>query len=378
VAAGKKRDDHRGLIEALRHPLRRDLLRLVIERGEVSPIRAAREVERPVSTVNYHLRELAKEGAVALEDNEPTGGPLEGIYAADGAVQRMQSVREAIGLSLENEGGDRPPATEVESVKTVYDRFAPIYDECTYENNYEMWLGDVLLPELAKHGLQTGWALDVGCGTGRAFEPLLARGWQLVGCDLSSGMLEEAARKFGSSVQLLELDARRLPPISPGPDHPEEAAFDLVLLLNDVINYMTEASDLESIFSGVKRNLNRDHGLFIFDANTLALFRDNFASGLTEKMGEGGWEWRGLSENAEPKGLYEARLAGRGIEAHVHRQRHWPPEQMTTVLEAAGFRCLAALGQREEGGRVLLSSEPDEERDAKVVYIAAPAGAITA
>ncbi|MGN6587525.1 MAG: methyltransferase domain-containing protein [Solirubrobacterales bacterium] len=366
MAAGKKRDDHRGLQEALRHPLRRELLKLVVERGELSPIRAAREVEKPVSTVSYHLRELAKEGAVALEEAGPEEGALEQVYAPAEEIQGVAPVREAID------------STAGESTKVAYDRFASFYDEANAQNDYEMWVGEVLLPALEEHGLRKGWALDVGCGTGRAFEPLLARGWQIVGCDLSPGMLAEAARKFGSDIQLLELDARDLPPLSPGAGPPDEGSFDLVLLLNDVINYLTEFKDLELLFSGVRRNLNRDHGLFVFDANTVALFQANFASGLTEKMSEGGWEWRGLSEGAEPGGFFEARLSGRGAEPHVHRQRHWPVEQMTAALEASGLGCLAALGQREEDGRVLLSDEPDEERDSKVVYIAAVADATTA
>lgn len=366
MATGKKRDDHRGLREALRHPLRRELLKLVVERGELSPIGAAREVEKPVSTVSYHLRELAKEGAVALEEVGPEEGSSEQVYAPAAEIQGVASVRDAISPSAG------------ESTKVTYDRFASFYDEANARNDYEMWLGEVLLPELEKHGLQKGWALDVGCGTGRAFEPLMARGWQIVGCDLSPGMLAEAARKFGSAVQLLELDARHLPPLSPGAGHPEEGAFDLALLLNDVINYLTESKDLELLFSGVRRNLNGDHGLFVFDANTVALFQANFASGLTEKLSEGGWEWRGLNERAEPGGFFEAQVSGHGAELHVHRQRHWPVEQMTAALEAAGLRCLAVLGQREEAGRVLLSDEPDEERDSKVVYIAAVADATTA
>jgi SAM-dependent methyltransferase len=53
--------------------------------------------------------------------------------------------------------------------RSTYDAFAPIYNEFNHLNDYEMWLGEVLLPELEKHGLKRGRALDVGCGTGRAF-----------------------------------------------------------------------------------------------------------------------------------------------------------------------------------------------------------------
>jgi SAM-dependent methyltransferase len=248
----------------------------------------------------------------------------------------------------------------MESARDANDRFAPIYDAWNAQNNYEMWLGELLLPELEKRGLRRGWALDVGCATGRAFNPLLDRGWQLVGCDVSPGMLAEARRKFGSRVQLLGVDARGLPAIRP---------FQLVLLLNDVSNYLTEDGDLEKVFASARRNLSHDRGLLVFDANTLALFRKDYASAVIVVSKEG-WEWHGLSDEIEPEGIYEGRFSGPDLETHLHRQRHWSTAQVTKALEASGLRCLAALGQREEGSRILLSDSADEERDAKVVYIA--------
>jgi SAM-dependent methyltransferase len=263
---------------------------------------------------------------------------------------------------------------EEESAQLAYDRYAPIYDEWNAQNDYEMWLGEVLLPELEKHGLERpGRALDVGCGTGRALEPLLARDWQVVGCDVSPGMLAEAERKFGPRVRLLNLDARHLPPIPAQPGGPDDEAFQLVLLLNDVVNYLVDDGDLEKAFAGVKRNLSRDRGLVVFDANTLRLFEEDFASGPSDAMSARGWQWVGLSEDARPGGVYEARLSGRGVEAHVHRQRHWLPDEIGAALEASGLRALAILGQREEDGRVHLSDSTDEERDSKVIYVAAHA-----
>lgn len=261
---------------------------------------------------------------------------------------------------------------ETESARAAYDRYAPIYDECNAQNDYEMWLGEALLPELEKHGLRKGWALDVGCGTGRAFDPLLARGWHLVGCDVSAEMLANARRKFGSRVRLINVDGRSLPPISPSRGLPTREAFDLILLLNDVVNYMTEDGDLEQVFAGVKLNLRPGHGLVAFDANTLALFRDVFTSGGAA-MDDRGWDWRGLTDEAKPGAVYEARLAGRGVDPHLHRERHWTTDQVRGALEASGLRCLAVLGQREEGGRILLSDPADEERDQKTIYIAAHA-----
>lgn len=256
-----------------------------------------------------------------------------------------------------------------ESAEEAYDRYASVYDETNAQNDYEMWLGETLLPELEKHGLRKDWALDVGCGTGRAFEPLLDRGWRVVGCDVSSGMLAEAERKFGSRVRLFEADARSLPAVSAVEGDPPGEAFSLILLLNDVVNYMTEEGELEEVFAGVERNLSRQQGLVVFDANTLALFRASFSSDVTEER-EGGLQWRGLSEEAKAGMTFEARFSGGRVESHVHRQRHWTTEQVEAALESSGLRCLAVLGQREEGDRVVLSEPPDEERDAKVIYIA--------
>lgn len=255
------------------------------------------------------------------------------------------------------------------SAEATYDRFAPIYDQWNAQNDYEMWLGEALLPALELHGLRKGWVLDVGCGTGRAFPPLLARGWRVIGCDVSAGMLAEASRKFESQVQLLQVDARSLPSISSS-GAPVEGAFELILLLNDVVNYLVEEDELQELFSGIKQNLHPDHGLFVFDANTLRLFREDYAVGVLDARGIGNWRWSGETASVESGGRFEARLATPDGEDQVHRQRHWPPEQMVKALEAAGLQTLAVLGQSEESGRVVLRDPPDERRDRKVVYIA--------
>jgi len=263
--------------------------------------------------------------------------------------------------------------SSAESARDAYDRYAAVYDEYNAQNNYELWLGEVLLPELAKHGLREGWALDVGCGTGRAFDPLLDRGWEVVGCDVSSGMLAEAECKFGSRVRLFQCDARSLPPSSASAGPPGDEGFDLVLLLNDVVNYVTEDGDLEKVFAGVKSNLRDGHGLVLFDANTLSLFREQFAPGVEGEMSDRGWGWRGLTGETDAGPIFEAELSGSDVETHVHRQRHWTTEQMKEALVACGLVCVAALGQREGDGRILLSDALDEERDSKAIYIAAHA-----
>ncbi len=243
--------------------------------------------------------------------------------------------------------------------RAAYEAFAPIYDDFNHTNDYEMWLGGSLLPELEKHGLRKGRALDVGCGTGRAFEPLLRRGWQVRGCDLSTAMLDQARKKFGDAVPVDVADLRELPTFG---------EFDLVLALNDVVNYLIDDGDLRRALAGMRANLATG-GLVVFDANTLNLFRSSFASGDDRAMSVGEWRWVGVSKDVYPGGVFEARVSGPGVEPHVHRERHHTGAEVGEAMEAAGLRCLAALGQQEVDGRVVLVDPPDEHRDHKTIYI---------
>jgi SAM-dependent methyltransferase len=257
---------------------------------------------------------------------------------------------------------------------------ASIYDEFNGENDYEVWLGEVLLPELGKHGLpRLGRVLDVGCGTGRAFEPLLRRGWDVIGVDASAEMLKQAREKlpepwgYSGRCELEQHDARELPAFTRsgnvnGYRGPLPIAFDLIIALNDVVNYLTGDGDLELAFEGMKKNL-APRGLICFDANTLGLFEGDWTAGGDGPMAERRWSWSGLTKDAQPGGIFEAELSGGGVEAHVHRERHWPREQVIDALEASGLRSLAVKGQREEGGRVLLEESADEAAHGKTIYI---------
>jgi SAM-dependent methyltransferase len=245
-----------------------------------------------------------------------------------------------------------------QSAKAAYEAFAPIYDDFNHLNDYEGWFG-VLLPELEKRGLRKGRVLDVGCGTGRAFEPMLRRGWEIQGCDASLEMLAQARKKFGDTVALAEADARELPVYG---------EFELVWALNDVVNYLVEDGDLERVLVGMRANLAPD-GLLLFDSNTLALFQECFASGEADGMSVGEWTWKGLGDDVRPGGTLEAEVSGEGVETHIHRERHYTTEHVQEAIAAAGLECLAALGQHDTG-TVVLSEPPDEMRDHKVIYIA--------
>lgn len=244
--------------------------------------------------------------------------------------------------------------------RAEYQALAPIYDEFNSENNYEMWLGG-LLPELESYGLTTGRLLDVGCGTGMAFAPMLRRGWDIVGCDQSPEMIGQARRKHGKEVDLHEADVRKLPVYG---------EFDLVLALNAVFQHLPERAELEAAFAGMRDNL-APGGLVLFDTDTLRLFDALFAKGRETFKGGGRWCWIGETDRVESEGTFVGRVVGEGLDDPIEmRARHHSDAQIRAALEAVGLSPLAAIGQWEDGREIFLTTPPDEDRDIKVLYVA--------
>lgn len=121
----------------------------------------------------------------------------------------------------------------------------------------------------------------------------------------------------------------------------------------------------ERIFKQVKKYLCQG-GLAIFDANTLALLRNLFAS---NRRSLGLWEWQGLVDDVIPGDILEARLSGPAIRTHLHCERHWRQPEIFHALELSGLRPAAVLGQREHNHQILLEDQPDEERHSKLIFI---------
>jgi SAM-dependent methyltransferase len=251
---------------------------------------------------------------------------------------------------------------------STYEEFARIYDDFNHLNNYEMWLGEKLLPELERRGLRTGRVLDVACGTGRAFEPLLRRGWEVRGCDISPAMLERARARFGE-VELDVADMRELPAYG---------EFELALVLNDAVNYLTGDGELERALRAIRANLLPD-GLLLFDCNSRLMYRLAYESDEDDVVNDGRrWTWTGLGQEDESSSVYKARIAGDGIEPIFNEERYFSVAEVEAALAGAGFECLAVLGQREEGSEVVLREPPDDEGDHKIVYIARPRSSVAA
>jgi len=245
----------------------------------------------------------------------------------------------------------------------TYEAFAPIYNEFNSGNDYEMWVGRVLLPELEKHGLRKGRVLDVACGTGRAFAPLLRRGWRVRGCDLSPAMLDVARGEAGDQVELSVAAMRELPVFG---------EFELVMVLNDSIDYLLTDGDLAGALRSLRSNLAKD-GLLLFDCNSRLRYETSLTSEVRDfEYGGRCWTWRGLGPDPDSPAIFEALVEGSDIETTTHRQRFRTPVEIRDAMSAAGLRCVATLGMEEVDGEVVLAETLDEGRHYKIVYIAKP------
>jgi SAM-dependent methyltransferase len=242
---------------------------------------------------------------------------------------------------------------------------APVYDSFTHQNDYEMWFG-LLLPALEARGLRKGRLLDVGCGSGKAFPPMLRRGWSIHGCDVSAAMLERARERGEGEVELAVADMRELPVFG---------EFELVWALNDPVNYMLGEEELVAALAGMRANL-APGGLLLFDTNTVVAYSGFFAEEVV--LERDGWRliWRGRSSPDAPPGTireasFEAEPldpgAGTAIAPELHRERHFAEAEVLAALAEAGLDCLDVYGFADDEP---LHQPLDEDAHYKAIYVA--------
>lgn len=249
------------------------------------------------------------------------------------------------------------------AAKHAYDTIAPAYDDFTGTLDYEPWLAEVL-PRLERYGLRGKRLLDVGCGTGKSLIPMLERGWQASGCDISPAMVEIARAKVGDAVRLEVADMRELPRLG---------EFDVVWSLNDSVNYLADRAELEAALAGMRRNL-APGGLLVFDVNLLHTFRTMFAERIVVESDGRRLVWTGRASPEQPPGSIceadfevEGGRPGEEPAPHTHRQRHFPEADVLAALRDAGLECIDVFGQDQ---KATLTQPADELRHHKALYIA--------
>jgi len=258
------------------------------------------------------------------------------------------------------QGEERPRWAEV-----AYEAIAPVYDEFTAHHDYDLWLGQ-LLPKVEQLGVPGRRLLDVACGTGKSFIPMLEKGWEVTACDISPKMVAIAREKVGDRAALSVADMRDLPVFG---------EFDLILCLDDAVNYLLSTEELEQALTGMRRNLGPG-GLLMFDVNTLEAYRGFFAEEVVVEREGLRMIWKGRSTpDLPPSSIAEASFevepldpeAGPSIAPELHRERHFAEAEVLEALERAGLECLDVYGHDHDA----IPKQPLRELEhTKGVYIA--------
>ncbi|HEX2105907.1 MAG TPA: class I SAM-dependent methyltransferase [Solirubrobacteraceae bacterium] len=256
-----------------------------------------------------------------------------------------------------------------DAARDAYRPLAPVYDLFTAHHRHDVWL-DRLEALARRHGLAGRRVLDVGCGTGKSFLPLVRRGYRVTGCDISPAMLAEARRAAPAGVRLVEADMRALPDLG---------EFDLVTCLDDAVNYLLGDDDLTDALTSMRGALAAG-GVLVFDTNTLATYGADYTRAQVVEGDDVFVCWRGDGVQRWPDGGHRAqatieifRRAPAGLwarEQSVHRQRHRSRAEVERALDAAGLRCVAVLGQRTGA---VLEDRLDESAHTKALFVARPA-----
>ncbi len=223
----------------------------------------------------------------------------------------------------------------------TYESFASVYDTFMDDVPYEEW-AEYLTGLLSEYGVSDGIVLDLGCGTGTLTEILAGKGYDMIGVDNSEDMLEIARDKqtqSGLDILYLLQDMREFELFG---------TVKAVVSICDSLNYITEDTDLQSVFKLVNNYLDPG-GVFIFDFNTVHKYRDILGEQtIAENRDEGSFIWDNYYDEKEEINEYdltlfireEGELYRRFEETHY--QRAYRLDTIVRLLRQAGLTYVTA------------------------------------
>jgi SAM-dependent methyltransferase len=190
--------------------------------------------------------------------------------------------------------------------------------------------------------------LDIACGTGKLLAELYAKGYQVVGLDLSSDMIS-IARSNNPDIEFIvgdmcsfNLDRR----------------FDIITCAFDSLNYLLTDNQMRIALSNINSHLN-DTGYFIFDINTPKLY-EQYHFGVIDREYNGSNYKQILNydrDNRIGKTVFDF---GDG-DCEEHLQKAYTNEEMKTFLNVCGFEIVESFKNFDRVAR--------DENAYKVIYV---------
>ena len=239
----------------------------------------------------------------------------------------------------------------------AYHSFAYIYDTFMDNVPYEDWAQFLLsllkkydaLPVAAKEddplSQERNLMLDLGCGTGTLTGLMARAGYDMIGVDNSSEMLEIAMGKraeAGLDILYLMQDMRELELYS---------TVGSVISVCDSVNYILDENELLEVFKLVNNYLFPG-GLFIFDFNHLYKYSEVIGDAtIAENREDASFIWENYYHENEHINEYDLTVFVRADEEsglferfeETHYQRGYTLKEMTDLVEAAGLKIVEVI-----------------------------------
>lgn len=150
----------------------------------------------------------------------------------------------------------------------MYGEFSYIYNKLSFDIDYEGYAQNI--KDLAKeYKIGNENMLELACGSGMLTHHFFEDFDRIDALDISTDMLNCFAEKYDNDkVNLIYYDMV---------EYAKKDFYDLIVILLDSVNYVTNPDDLEKLFRNSYDNLN-DYSLLVFDINSEMKMREIFGS----------------------------------------------------------------------------------------------------
>lgn len=219
----------------------------------------------------------------------------------------------------------------------AYTGFAAVYDMFMDNIPYEQWC-EYLTGLLREEGVEDGLVLDLGCGTGTLTRLLAARGYDMIGIDLSEEMLEIAMEQQKEGILYLQQDMR---------EFELYGTVRAIVSICDSMNYLMEYEELVQVFSLASNYLDPG-GVLIFDLNTCYKYEQELGERtIAENREEGSFIWENFYDKEEMVNEYDLTLFIREEDGRfrryeeTHYQRAYQLETVEKAIAEAGMELVA-------------------------------------
>lgn len=150
----------------------------------------------------------------------------------------------------------------------MYEDFSYIYDKLSFDLDYKGYANNIL--ELVeKYNIKKENMLELAAGSGMLTNYFFDEFKNIDALDISPDMLNVFAKKYDNdNINLIYYDMVEFE--NPG-------KYDLIVILLDSINYVTDPKELKKLFTNCYKNLKED-GLLVFDINSEYKMTEIFGS----------------------------------------------------------------------------------------------------